>query len=397
MRYLIVFFLSLILTGCAGLSKLDEITKGLTAYVLGGEDNTEPPNELVAYEQEIEIDVLWKEQTGVGLDGQDVKLVPAVAYGKVITADREGLVEARDAKTGELKWSVEKELPLSGGPGIGLDTVILGTSNAEVLALNINSGEELWKVKVSSEVLSIPRVEQRIIVVRTTDGREIALSESSGEEIWTFVKSVPTLSIRGSGTPVIEDENVISGYANGKMIALRLADGKLVWETSIAIPKGRSEVERLVDLDVDPIISDGVIFIASYQGGVSGILALDGDVLWRKEEVSSFSGLSTDWQYLYLSDTESDVWQLDQRNGASLWRQKDLHQRRLTAPVVYEDFVAVGDFEGFVHWLAVSDGRQLGRIQITDEPIRAQPVVVDNIVYVYAEDGTIAALKVSVF
>jgi outer membrane protein assembly factor BamB len=397
MRRLILLFLTLVLTGCAGFKQLDEVTKELSAYILGGEDNTEPPNELVVYEQEIKIELLWKEQTGVGSDGQDVKLVPAVAYGKVITADREGLVEAREASTGKLLWSVEKELPLSGGPGIGLDTVILGTSNAEVLALNINSGEELWKVKVSSEVLSVPRIEQRVVIVRTTDGREIALSESDGEEIWTFVKSVPALSIRGSGTPVIDDGNVITGYANGKMIALQLEDGKLVWETSIAIPKGRSEVERLVDLDVDPIISDGVIFIASYQGGVSGVLAFDGDVLWRNEEVSSFSGLSNDWKYIYLSDSESDVWQLDQRMGAALWRQKDLHQRRLTAPAAYEDFVAVGDFEGFVHWLAVSDGRQLGRIQITDEPIQAQPVVVDNIVYVYAADGTLAALKARLF
>ena len=320
-----------------------------------------------------------------------------MAYGKVITADREGLVEARDAKTGELLWSVEKELPLSGGPGIGSDTIVIGTSNAEVFALNINSGEQLWKVKVSSEVLSVPRIEQRIVIVRTTDGREIALSESTGDEIWAFVKNVPALSIRGSGTPVIDDENVISGYANGKLIALRLEDGKLVWETSIAIPKGRSEVERLVDLDVDPILADGVIFIASYQGGVSAVLGLDGDVLWRNEDVSSFSGLSTDWQYIYLTDTESDVWQLDQRIGASLWRQKDLHQRRLTAPAAYDEFVTVGDFEGYLHWLAVSDGRQLGRIQVTDEPIQAQPVVVDNIVYVYAEDGTIAAYKARIF
>jgi outer membrane protein assembly factor BamB len=397
MRYLTLVILSLVLTGCAGLKQLDEITKGLTDYVLGGEDNTEPPKELVAYEQEIEIDLLWKEQTGIGSDSQDVKLVPAVAYGKVITADREGLVEARDAKTGELLWSVEKELPLSGGPGIGSDTIVIGTSNAEVFALNINSGEQLWKVKVSSEVLSVPRIEQRIVIVRTTDGREIALSESTGDEIWAFVKNVPALSIRGSGTPVIDDENVISGYANGKLIALRLEDGKLVWETSIAIPKGRSEVERLVDLDVDPILADGVIFIASYQGGVSAVLGLDGDVLWRNEDVSSFSGLSTDWQYIYLTDTESDVWQLDQRIGASLWRQKDLHQRRLTAPAAYDEFVTVGDFEGYLHWLAVSDGRQLGRIQVTDEPIQAQPVVVDNIVYVYAEDGTIAAYKARIF
>ncbi|MGZ8224474.1 MAG: outer membrane protein assembly factor BamB family protein, partial [Methylobacter sp.] len=117
------------------------------------------------------------------------------------------------------------------------------------------------------------------------------------------------------------------------------------------------------------------------------------DILWRNEIISSYTGLSHDWRYLYLSDSESHVWQLDQRNGASLWKQKDLHQRKLTAPAAYEDYVVVGDFEGYVHWLSNTDGRQLGRVQVTDEPIDAKPVVVDNTVYIYAKDGTLAALK----
>ncbi len=393
MRLPVLIFCCFILSGCAALQQLDEAASSLTDYLTGGEDNIEPPNELTDYEPEITIKLLWTAQTGVGFDEQDVKLVPALAYGKIITADREGLVEARDAANGKLLWSVEKEKPISSGPGIGSSTVILGTSDAEVIALDTDSGKELWVAKVSSEVLSVPKIDQGTVIVRTTDGRLIALDETTGKELWVFIRSVPTLSIRGSGTPLIVDDTVISGFANGKLIALRLKDGKLVWETSIAIPRGRSEVERLVDLDVDPIESDGVIFIASYQGGVSAVLALDGDVLWRNEDISSYSGLSNDWKYLYLTDTESDVWQLDQRNGAGLWSQKDLHQRRLTAPVAYDDNVVVGDLEGYIHWLSTSDGRQLGRIQITDGPIQTQPIVVDQIVYIYAQDGTIAALK----
>ncbi len=132
------------------------------------------------------------------------------------------------------------------------------------------------------------------------------------------------------------------------------------WETSIAIPKGRSEIERLVDLDVDPIVINGVIYVASYQGGIAAISELDGDVLWRNETISSHSGLSNDSRYLYLTDSQSHVMQLDQRSGAALWKQKDLHQRRLTAPAAYENYVVVGDFEGYVHWLSTTDGRQTG-------------------------------------
>jgi len=177
-------------------------------------------------------------------------------------------------------------------------------------------------------------------------------------------------------------------------MALRLTDGKYVWETSIAISKGRSEIERLVDLDVDPIAINGVIYVASYQGGIAAISELDGDILWRNETISSHSGLSNDYRYLYLTNSESHVMQLDQHSGAGLWKQKDLHQRKLTAPVPYENYVVVGDFEGYVHWLSSTDGRQMGRVQITEAPIDAKPIVVDNIVYVYAKDGTLAALKV---
>ncbi|MGZ5053665.1 MAG: outer membrane protein assembly factor BamB, partial [Methylobacter sp.] len=288
----------------------------------------------------------------------------------------------------------ETDVHFSGGPGLGAGTVILGASDAEVVALDIETGAVLWKTKVSSEVLSVPAVANNIVVVRTTDGSVIALDEKTGGKRWSYERSVPALSLRGTGSPLISGNNVIGGYDNGKLMALRLNDGKYVWETTIAIPKGRSEVERLVDLDVDPIVINDVIYIASYQGGLAAISEADGEIMWRNETVSSHSGLSNDHRYLYLTDSQSHVMQLDQSNGAALWKQKDLHQRRLTAPAPYDNYVVVGDLEGYVHWLSSVDGRQLGREQVTEGPIDAKPIVVDNTVYVYAKDGTLAALKV---
>jgi len=186
---------------------------------------------------------------------------------------------------------------------------------------------------------------------------------------------------------------VIEGYDNGKLMALRLIDGKYVWETSVAIPKGRSEVERLVDLDVDPIEVGGVIYIAAYHGGAAAISELDGDVLWRNEAISSYTGLSHDFRYLYLSDSTDDIWQLDQRSGASLWKQKELHQRKLTAPTVYENYVVVGDLKVTCIGCLPVDGRQLGRIKVADSAIDAKPIVVNNTIYIYATDGTLAALQ----
>lgn len=393
MRLITLLLLCLALAGCAAFDTLNESVSGISNYFLGGEDNSEPPAVLVEYTPEIKIEELWQESVGSGSDEQFLKLVPAIGSGNILAADRDGLVQARDLSTGRLIWEAETDVHFSAGPGLGVGTVILGSSDAEVVALNSESGELLWKSQVSSEVLSVPVIANGIVVVRTTDGAVIALNEKNGGKLWSYEHNALPLSVRGIGTPIIVEDNVIEGYDNGKLMALRLTDGKYVWETSVAIPKGRSEVERLVDLDVDPIEVGGVIYIAAYHGGATAISELDGDVLWRNEAISSYTGLSHDFRYLYLSDSTDDIWQLDQRSGASLWKQKELHQRKLTAPTVYENYVVVGDFEGYVHWLSTSDGRQLGRIKVADSAIDAKPIVVNNTIYIYATDGTLAALQ----
>jgi len=394
MRFITLILIVIGLTGCAAMDAVSESVSGISDYFSGGEDNADPPSPLLEFTPEIKIEEVWHEKIGVGTDEQSLKLVPAIGAGKIFTADRDGLVQARDLQTGRLVWEAETDVQFSGGPGLGRDVVILGSSNAEVLALNIENGAVLWKSKVSSEVLSVPVVGKDVVVVRSTDGEVVALDTQTGGKRWGYERNAPALSLRGTGSPLISGENVIAGYDNGKLIALRLNDGKYVWETSIAIPKGRTEIERLVDLDVDPIVNNSVIYIASYQGGMAAISEADGDVLWRNETASSHSGLSNDFSYLYLTDSESHVWQVDQHNGASLWKQKDLHQRKLTAPMAYQSYVVVGDFEGYVHWLSSSDGRELGRIQISDSAIEAKPAMFDGTVYVYAKDGTLAALRV---
>lgn len=387
----------LLLSGCAALEKSGEMISGVSNYFLGGEDNIDPPAELLDYTAEIEIDVLWDESVGVGADKKFLNLDLAVSYGKVLAADSEGLVQARDVKTGDLIWETETEYHFSAGPGVGESSVVFATSNAEVIAFDIDTGEKQWASIVSSEVLANPVIADNRVIIRTTDGRMSALSEKDGSELWVFERSVPALSIRGTGAPIIVGNKVVAGYANGKLIGLKLSNGKNSWETSIAIPSGRSEIERLVDLDVDPVETDGVIFISSYQDGTTAVLDLNGDVLWRNKDVSSYSGLSYDWRYLYISDTKSHVWQLDQGNGGSLWKQNELYNRVLSTPVAYEDYVVVGDFEGYVHWLAVSDGRQLGRAKVSSSAISAKPVVVNGTVYIYSKDGTLTALKARLF
>ncbi|GAB6139629.1 outer membrane protein assembly factor BamB [Methylosoma difficile] len=393
MRFLICLLLSLSLVGCAAMDTVGESFSGISDYFSGGADNAEPPSPLVEYTPELKLEEIWQASVGVGSDEQTLKLIPAVANGKIVAADREGLVQARDTTTGKLLWEVETEANFSGGPGIGNSTVILGSSNAEVFALSLENGTQLWKAAVTSEVLSIPVIGHGVVVVRTTDGSITALNEKTGAKLWSYEVAVPALSIRGTGAPVIVDDNLIGGNDNGKLIALRLADGKFVWEASVAIPQGRSEVERLVDLDVDLIESAGVIYVSSFHGGASAASVLDGEVLWRNDTINSYTGLTSDWRYLYVSDSQGYVYQLDKRSGSSLWKQSELHNRRVTAPAVYENYVVVADLEGYVHWLGNSDGRQMARIQAADAPIDAKPLVVGDTVFIYANDGTLTALK----
>jgi outer membrane protein assembly factor BamB len=394
MRFFWVFLIAVSLSGCASMEGAGEALEGIKDYFVGGEDNTEPPTPLVEYNPESNVEIVWKESVGVGADEKSLKLVPAIGGGKVIAADIEGLVEAHRLTDGDLVWEAETEYHFSGGPSVGDGTVILGTSDAEVVALRLENGEKLWTASVPGEVLSIPSIAQGIVIVRCTDGSINALNEKTGAKVWSYERSVPTLSVRGTGAPIVVEDNVIFGEDNGKLIALALADGKFSWEASIVMAKGRSEIERLVDLDVDPVAEGGVIYIASYQGGVGAVSEFDGYLLWRNEQLSSNAGLSIVNHHLYLTDSNSNVLQLDDRSGASLWKQKELQYRKLTAPAAFDQYVVVGDLEGYVHWLSNSDGRQLGRVQITDGPIDAKPVVADNTVFVYAKDGTLAALKV---
>lgn len=393
MRRIIALLFILGLSGCATLTNMSDAVGDL----FKDSDNSEPPAELTEYEPEVKLDILWDKSDSDGTDELALNLVPAVAEGRVIIADHDGLIQARSLLDGELFWEVETDLPISSGPVIDGDLLFVGTSKADVLALNTNTGEAVWKHRVSSEVMALPVVVGDNLIVRSADGFDIALNRDDGKQVWSVEHNIPALSVRGEGAPVAVGDMVIIGYANGKLMAINSADGAHIWETSVAIPTGHSEIDRLTDLNGTPVLSDDIIFVSSYKSGVNAVTPIDGEVLWRNEMISSFEGLSADYSYLYLSDANSDVWQLDQRNGASYWKQTGLHQRRLSVPAVYGEYVVVGDFEGYLHWLSKTDGRLLGRIEITDEPIVAQPVVVEDTLYVYATDGTLAAVRVLLF
>ena len=202
----------------------------------------------------------------------------------------------------------------------------------------------LWTANVSSEVLSVPKAEQGIVIITTVDGTIVALDEDTGKQQWSYQRTIPALTLRGTSAPAIYDGLVIKGYASGKIVALNLTTGKHEWDSVIGVPHGRSELERLVDIDADPIATDGVVYVASYQGGVSTVSSYGGELLWQKEDISIHAGMVLDWRYIYLTDEKSDIWQLEQRNGSALWKQTDLHRASTDRPGCAQRLYCSGRF-----------------------------------------------------
>jgi len=382
-QLVVTLLLAALLSGCSTLSKW-------SSSILGGTDNAEPPAELTEIEDPLRLKTLWNRDVGVGVDKQFVNLVPIVEDGRLFIADREGRVVALDALTGEELWEVETEAPVSSGPGVGSGVLLLGTSDAEVIALSADDGSQLWTSQVSSEVLAVPQVDIDKVIVQSADGNIVGLTLDGGEQLWIHDRSVPVLTLRGTSTPAVEQGLVVAGFANGKLVGLSAEKGFPVWEVSVAVPQGRSEIDRLVDIDGDPVIVGGVVYVATYQGNIAVIEASTGNQGWQRD-MSSHVGLGVDFSQVYVTDDQSHVWALSRSSGASEWKLDKLANRELTAPEPFDDYVAVGDFEGYVHLLSRYDGRIAGRVRVDKKGIQEPPLAKDGVLYVYGNSGELSA------
>ncbi|HEY5701651.1 MAG TPA: outer membrane protein assembly factor BamB [Gammaproteobacteria bacterium] len=375
-------FVGLLMTGCAT----------VTDFV-GGDDNSEPPAELVEFNAELKVEEAWSRSIGSGVTKYYLKLRPIIEDGRVFAADRKGRVSAYDTVNGNQVWESDTDVPVSGGPGSGDGLIIVGSSDGDVVALNAADGEEKWRAKVSSEVLAAPSAADGIVVVRTIDGKLFGLDATSGNRVWVYDRTVPVLTLRGTSTPVLSDGAAIAGFDSGRMVAVSLKNGQTLWETVIAVPRGRSELERLVDIDADPVIEDRTVYVVTYQGRVAALELFSGNVIWRRD-MSSYAGLGINGDHIYVTDADSFVWALDRKSSASIWRQDQLKLRGLTSPLGVGRFVVVGDFEGYVHVLSSEDGRMLARTRVDGDGIIATPIAHDGMVFVYGKGGTLTALRV---
>lgn len=329
-------------------------------------DNSEPPAELTTIENPIGLQLVWANDTGRGVYRASHRLAPWVINKQVFSLDARGVISVYQADDGTLLNRVETGLfPYAGLTGN--QELLVITSREGDIQVRERSGDFpiIWHARVLSEIRAIPVLDQQRLYVRSTDGRLLAFSLKTGQQLWAVDRSVPTLSLTGNSQPLLYRGLVLIGFDNGKLLAVDAVNGQTQWEATLAVPRGRSELERLVDIDANLVAADGVIYAVAFQGRLMALDAGRGQELWSRE-LSAFQAITLDGDVLYLTDARDHIWAIDRRNGAALWKQTALQWRKLTAPVLVGDYLVVSDFEGYQHWLSRQDGSLRGRISLSE-------------------------------
>ena len=372
------------------------LAAGLAVLMLAGCGSSSkkelPPMELEKFTAEVELERSWKRNIGVGQGELYNNLQPALDGLTLYAADANGRVVSMDRDTGKVNWQVKLKEPLSGAVGAGGGRVMLGTLNGAVITLDESDGSELWRAQVSSEVLAPPQTNGDIIVVQTQDDKLVALDIGTGEQRWMYESSLPVLTVRGHSTPVVSLYRVYAGLASGRVVALDASNGIPLWEQRVAQPQGRSELERMVDIDGHLLLDDQTLYAATYQGNLVALDAESGTIRWQRP-ASSHGGPGAGFGSVYLSKADGTVEAYDQNRATPLWTNEQLLRRQLTAPVAFNSYVAVADYEGYLHLLAQTDGRLVGRVRVDSKGVRVPPIARSGTLYVYGNSGDLAAYQ----
>lgn len=324
-----------------------------------------PPKTLEPVANVFKIKRLWSVKIGDGADENYLRLTPVVAGERIYAVDYLGRVFAFDTRRSEIIWERDLNSP-AGSPIVKVgDLLYLGTGKGKVFAIHTDDGKVVWEAQLASEILSAPAVDKGVVVVRAVNGDVVALDQKTGKRLWLNEERTPALTLRGTSTPIIYGDLVLSAYDDGKLKLMSLGNGKQIWETEIAVPRGRTDLERIVDLDATPVIMDDVIYTVAYQGRLAAVQLGSGRILWQRD-IDSYLDFAVDAYRLYLINSNGEVWALDRSNGATLWKQDDLLRRGLTAPELVNDHLVVGDFNGYLHWLRRDNGKLEARVRMLE-------------------------------
>ncbi|WP_277963272.1 outer membrane protein assembly factor BamB [Pseudomonas sp. RIT-To-2] len=352
-----------------------------------------PPAELTSFKEEVVLHKEWSRSVGDGQGETYNMLVPAIENDSIFAADVTGVVMDLNRLNGDVIWKKDLNTSVSGAVGVGYGLVMLGTISGDVIALDATNGEVKWRAKVNSEVLAPPANNGDVVVVQTQDDRLVGLDAATGTQRWIYDSTPAVLTLRGTGAPLVTNHLAIAGLSTGKVVAVDISNGVPVWEQRVAVPQGRSELERVVDIDGGLLLSGGTLYVSSYQGRMAGLDLESGRVLWQRD-ASSYAGVAQGFGSVYVAQANGTVEGVDERTTTALWSNDKLARRQLSAPEVFSSYVAVGDFEGYLHLLSQVDGRFVGREKIDGDGLRARPLVAGNMIYVFGNSGKLEALTI---
>jgi len=358
-------------------------------------DNVEPPALLKDITKpQYRIDELWSRWIDASEAKLRVNLRVVHDDHDLYIATNSGTVYAFELKSGGTDWKAKTKLTLDAGPALGNGMVVVASSGGTVVALDERNGKTLWTSNVMGEVLATPAIGPGSVIVRTTDGRVLALSNDNGRQLWKTAYDVPRLSLRGAGDPVIRGRMVLVGLDDGKLVALNLDDGTQMWQATVTTPTGSDELARLTDVDGDLAVSDDHVYAVGYHGQTVSVARANGQIEWARD-LTSYTGVTLDGDYLYVTDLHSAVWCLDRRTGVPVWTQPAMRAHDLTLPVPFGDSLVLGGIDGHVHFISKKDGAEVARTQLGSAPILAPPVVLGDEVLVLTTGGTVAAFQVT--
>jgi outer membrane protein assembly factor BamB len=373
-----LFAATMLVAGCGLFSDKDEALE---------------PMELVDIDETVKVKKIWSAKLGGDAEFLRLALRPTGDGNRIYAASRDGRVSAFDPETGKLAWRADLDIELSAGPGAGEGYVAVVAKDGYAILINAANGEEVWRVNVEAESLARPLIKAEVVVIKTIDNRMQALSIFDGRQRWSIQQSTPVLTMRGSSSPVAIGNTVIAGFDSGRLVAAELDTGTIEWEALLSPPKGRSDLDRLSDIDGELAVVGQDLYATGYHGRMAAMAGESGQVLWSRE-VSSYEGVAADWSSLYTVRDDGEIVAMTRRNGAEAWRNASLLRREPTLPIPFGTTVVVGDLEGYIHFFNTVDGEPVARKKLGGAAISNDPFVMANRLYVQGDGGEIGAFVI---
>ena len=361
--------------------------------LFGDDDDVLPPKELLKFEATLPVKKAWSAKVGKGSEFMRVSLSPAGDGKRIYAASNDGVVSAFNPDNGKRIWRIELDLPLSAGPGVGENHVVVAGSDGDLICLSADDGREIWRIAIDAESLARPLIKDGSVVVQTIDGKLQVFSVFDGAEKWSIVQDTPRLTLRGTSSPVIAGSIVVAGFDNGRLVGTSLATGVTAWEAVLSPPTGRSDLERLADVDGALAVVGQDVYAAGYQGRLASVASESGQILWSRD-ISTHVGVGVDFSNVYSLDGEGEILALLRRDGSEVWRQDALLRREPTTPVPFDNAVVLGDFKGYVHFFSNIDGRPVARVRVGKGLLSGAPVAIGDKLYVQSESGSLEAYAV---